>query len=57
MSHTYDTPQFEDGKLKIGRGTKSDQLEEQTAILDELLPTEEGFSQSALRRGLREAPS
>lgn len=32
-------------------------LEEQTEQLDVLLPTEEGFGQSVLRRGLREAPS
>lgn len=32
-------------------------LEEQTESLDKLLPTKEGFGQSALRRGLREAPT
>jgi hypothetical protein len=32
-------------------------LEEQTETLNELLPTDEGFVQSSIRRGLREAPS
>lgn len=32
-------------------------LEEQTETLEELLPTDEGFVQRGLRRGLREAPS
>lgn len=56
MSHTYETPQFENGKLKPTR-SKQQQLEEQTNVLDELLPTDEGFIQSGLRRGLKEAPS
>jgi len=35
----------------------SEQLEKQTENLEQLLPGEEGFAQSALRRGLREAPT
>lgn len=57
MSHTFETPQFENGKLFPGRGSKEQQLEEQTNALNELLPTDEGYGQSALRRGLRQAPS
>ena len=37
--------------------SKNKALEQQTETLDQLLPTDEGFTQSALRRGLREAPS
>src|SRR5437870_10753497 len=33
------------------------QLESQTEMLDEALPTEEGYFQSSLRRGLKEAPT
>lgn len=33
------------------------QLEKQTEILDELLPTDEGYGQKSLRRGLRMAPT
>lgn len=36
---------------------QSDQLEKQTEQLNELFPTEEGYVQSALRRGLKEAPT
>lgn len=56
MSHTYETPQFENGKLKPTR-SKQQQLEEQTKVLNELLPTDEGYVQSGIRRGLKEAPS
>lgn len=37
--------------------TSNQELEEQTENLNELLPTEEGFTQSALRRGLKETPT
>lgn len=36
---------------------REQQLKQQTEALDELIPTEEGFGQRALRRGLREAPT
>lgn len=35
----------------------SDTLEKQTEVLDELLPTDEGFVQKSLRRGLQQAPT
>lgn len=44
------------GPLDTGRSTQK-QLEEQTENLNELLPTDEGFIQKGLRRGLKEAPS
>ncbi len=44
---------LEDNK---GRNT-SQQLQEQTENLNELLPTDEGFVQKGIRRGLRQAPS
>lgn len=37
--------------------TTEQQLQEQTEVLDKLLPTDEGFIQKGLRRGLKEAPS
>lgn len=46
------------GPLQDIHGRKTPEiLEEQTGQLEELLPTDEGFGQSALRRGLRETPS
>lgn len=36
---------------------EKERQEEQSETLDELLPTDEGFTQKSLRRGLREAPS
>jgi hypothetical protein len=39
-----------------GKGTH-EELEEQTQNLDELLPTEEGFVQKGIRRGLKQLPS
>lgn len=56
MGPTFEVPTFEDGQLKLPRSNKQ-ALEEQTESLNELLPTDEGFGQKALRRGLREAPS
>jgi len=44
------------GPLDIGKST-SQQLEEQTQNLNEILPTDEGFIQKGLRRGLGEVPS
>lgn len=44
------------GPLETEKNT-SQQLEEQTQNLDALLPTQEGYIQNSLRRGLREAPS
>jgi hypothetical protein len=35
----------------------SQKLEEQTDVLDYLLPTEEGYGQRSIRRGLKEAPT
>lgn len=54
-----------EGLTRLGRmmgpldeGKPNQQLyEEQTEKLNELLPTDEGYVQSSLRRGLREAPS
>ena len=46
------------GPLSDEKGKPTTQmLEEQTENLNELLPTQEGFSQKSLRRGLRSAPS
>ena len=56
MGPTFEVPQFEEGKLKVPRSQK-EVLEQQTETLNELLPTDEGFGQKALRRGLREAPT
>lgn len=39
------------------RKSTSEQLKEQTENLDELLPTDEGFIQGSIRKGLREAPT
>ena len=44
------------GPLPIGK-SESELQEEQEQALNKLLPTEEGFTQSSIRRGLREAPS
>jgi len=41
---------------KQGRSTK-EILDEQTEVLNQLIPTQEKFNQSALRRGLKQAPS
>lgn len=56
MGPTHDLPRVEQGKL-IAPRTSEQELEEQTESLDTLLPTDEGFVQSGLRRGLKEAPS
>lgn len=56
MGPTFDLPKFEEGKF-VPEKTKEEQLEQQTETLNELLPTDEGFVQSSLRRGLKEAPS
>lgn len=56
MGPLRNTPKIENGKINFGK-THQEQLEHQTEVLDEFLPTEEGFGQTALRRGLREAPS
>jgi hypothetical protein len=46
------------GPLQDYEGRSEKQIEEQTTEgLDKLLPTEEGYGQSSLRRGLREAPT
>jgi hypothetical protein len=47
------------GPLKdISRyGDEGNPLEKQTEALNELLPTNEGFGQSAIRRGLQQAPT
>jgi hypothetical protein len=45
------------GPLPKEGKTSEQELEEQTETLNELLPTEEGFTQSALRRGLKELPT
>lgn len=45
-----------EGGISLGR-TSQEQLEEQSENLDVLLPTEESYGKSALRRGLRELPS
>lgn len=44
------------GPLQTGKTTE-EELSAQTENLEELLPTDEGFTQKALRRGLKEAPS
>jgi hypothetical protein len=44
------------GPLQSGKSS-SQELEEQTGALDEMLPTDEGFVQRSIRRGLKEAPS
>lgn len=44
------------GPIK-GEKTTSQQLEEQTETLNQLLPTDEGYIQSSIRRGLKEAPT
>lgn len=44
------------GPLQTNKDT-SQQLEEQTESLDKLLPTDEGYVQKSLRRGMQEAPS
>lgn len=52
-----------EGVSKFGRimgptiGENPNILEKQTETLNELLPTEEGYGQRGLRRGLREAPT
>lgn len=56
MGPTQDYPKFKEGKLIPGRNAEQE-LEQQTKTLDELLPTEEGFVQSSLRRGLRMGPT
>lgn len=45
------------GPLPATGKTSRQELEEQTETLNELLPTDEGFTQKAIRRGLRMAPS
>ncbi len=44
------------GPLETGKPSQK-QFEEQTEALDTLLPTDEGYIQKGLRRGLKEAPS
>ena len=44
------------GPLDEGK-TSPETFEQQTETLEEILPTDEGFVQKGLRRGLREAPS
>lgn len=56
MGPTQEYPKFKEGKLVPGR-TSEQVLEQQTEGLNELLPTDEGFGQKALRRGLKMAPS
>ncbi len=54
-----------EGVLRLGRmmgplqeNKPSSQIqEEQTEVLDKLLPTDEGFTQKAIRRGLQQAPT
>jgi len=56
MGPTYDLPKVENGRFNPGR-TKEQELEQQTQNLDELLPTEDSFTQRGLRRGLKEVPT
>src|SRR2546429_5451563 len=45
------------GPLQDPKGRSSEQiLEEQTEVLNKLLPTDENFTQKAIRRGLGQAP-
>ncbi len=44
------------GKIQIGKSSE-EELKQQTERLDKLLPTDEGFTQRALRRGIKEAPT
>jgi len=44
------------GPLDTGVSTQQ-QLEQQTEVLDEVLPTDEGFGQKVIRRGLKEIPT
>jgi hypothetical protein len=56
---------FAEGLGRLGRmmgpleggPSSEEQLQSQTESLNKLLPTEEGFGQAALRRGLQQAPS
>ena len=43
--------------LQPGFGGAETSLEEQTETLNKLIPTDEGYAQKSLRRGLQEAPS
>lgn len=56
MGPTYDLPSTSEGKVNLGKSGEQE-LEQQTENLDELLPTDEQFTQKALRRGLRQAPT
>lgn len=56
MGPLEEHPKIKEGKFEPGR-SKSQQLEQQTETLDALLPTDEGYVQSSLRRGLREVPT
>ena len=51
LGRTFGPLQEEFGK------SNQQQLAEQTAALDELLPTDEGYAQASLRRGLQQAPT
>lgn len=56
-----------EGLSRLGKGisplqnyeglTSEEELQQQSNALDELLPTDEGFAQSSIRRGLRQAPT
>ena len=56
MSPLKEYPKFEEGKLIPGR-TSGEQLKQQTETLNELLPTDEGYAQKSIRRGLGMAPT
>lgn len=56
ISPNPEMPRVENGKLILPKSRQLGQ-EEQSESLNELLPTEEGYGQKALRRGLQQAPS
>ena len=57
MSGHVKRPEISDEGKIILPESKEQEKERQTKSLDKLLPTDEGFVQKGIRRGLREAPS
>lgn len=57
MSGHVKRPEISDEGKIILPESKEQEKERQTKALDKLLPTDEGFVQKSIRRGLREAPS